>query len=130
LASVMDLYTRTIVGWYMDSRMTKDLVQRALDRAYTQHKPPTSVQTLHHSDRGSQYASLEYQERLRKYRMKGSMSRKGNCYDNTCIESFHSVIKRELIHRRNDRTRKEASKEIFEYVETWYNRARIHSSMG
>jgi len=89
--------------------MTNDLVQRALDWAYARHKPPTTVQTLHYSDRGSQYASLEYQDRLQKYRMTGSMSRKGNCYDNACIESFHSVIKRELIHRRNDRTRKEAS---------------------
>jgi len=130
LASVMDLYSRMIVGWYMDSRMTKDLVLKALDRAYARHKPPTHIQTLHHSDRGSQYASVEYQERIRNYGMTGSMSRKGNCYDNACIESFHSVIKRELIHRRNYRTRRQASKEIFAYVETWYNRVRIHSSIA
>jgi putative transposase len=128
VASIMDLYTRKIVGWQADERMTKSLVLRALDQAYKREKPTESV--LHHSDRGSQYASLEYQERLRQYKMIGSMSRKGNCYDNACIESFHSVIKRELIHLETYQTRKQAQKRIFEYIEYFYNRNRIHSSIG
>lgn len=80
LASIMDLYSRKIVGFHMDERMTKELVLTALDRAYSQQRPRGEV--LHHSDRGSQYASHDYQARLRTYKMKGSMSRKGNCYDN------------------------------------------------
>ena len=96
VASVMDLYTRKIVGWHADERMTKELVLQALDQAYSRQRPKGEV--LHHSDRGSQYASHEYQKRLLKYGMKGSMSRKGNCYDNACIESFHSVLKKELVY--------------------------------
>ncbi|MDU0332282.1 IS3 family transposase [Paenibacillus sp. 3LSP] len=92
VASVMDLYTRKIVGWHADERMTKELVLQALDQAYNRQRPKGEV--LHHSDRGSQYASHEYQKRLLKYGMKCSMSRKGNCYDNACIESFHSVLKK------------------------------------
>lgn len=103
VASIMDLYTRKIVGWKADSRMTKDLVIEALEQAYHREKPAKGV--LHHSDRGSQYASKEYQEKLKQYKMIGSMSRKGCCYDNACIESFHSVIKRELIHLENFKTR-------------------------
>jgi transposase InsO family protein len=80
LASVMDLYSRKIVGFHMDERMTKSLVLKALERAYMQQGMPQGV--LHHSDRGSQYASHDYQARLKEYHMKGSMSRKGNCYDN------------------------------------------------
>ena len=89
-----------------------------MDRAHARHKH--ALKTLDHSDRGSQYASKEYQERLQMYGMKGSMSRKGNCYDNACIESFHSVIEQELIHRRNYATREQAYKEIFEYIEVNY----------
>ncbi|MCI0184677.1 hypothetical protein MM817_02974 [Acidibacillus sp. S0AB] len=128
VASIMDLFTRKIVGWKADSRMTKELVMSALDDAYEREKPADGV--LHHSDRGSQYASNEYQARLKKYKMKGSMSRKGNGYDNACIESFHSVIKRELIHVETYKTRKRAHKDIWEYIEIWYNRLRIHSSIG
>lgn len=94
LASVMDLYTRQIVGFQMGSRMTKKLVLSSLERAYQTHRPVGEV--LHHSDRGSQYAAHEYQEKLAEYGMKGSMSRKGNCYDNACIESFHSILKKNL----------------------------------
>jgi putative transposase len=126
VASLMDLYTRKIVGWYADSRMTKELVIRALDQAYKRQKPVGPV--LHHSDRGSQYASHEYQDRLRQYGMVGSMSRKGNCYDNACIESFHSILKRELVYLERFETREKAKKGIFEYIEIWYNRERIHSS--
>lgn len=128
VASVMDLFTRKIVGWKADSRMTKELVIEALEQAYQREKPDDGV--LHHSDRGSQYASKEYQDKLKEYKMIGSMSRKGNCYDNACIESFHSVIKRELIHLETYITRARARRDIWEYIELWYNRQRIHSSIG
>src|SRR5690606_18961393 len=81
------------------------------------------------SDRGSQYASVEYRERLQAHGMIGSMSRKGNCYDNACIEAFHSVIKKELVYQTTFRTRKEAYAAIYEYIELEYNRIRIHSSI-
>jgi len=129
VASVMDLYTRKIVGWHADERMTKELVLRALDQAYSRQRPPKG-KVLHHSDRGSQYASHEYQQRLIKYGMKGSMSRKGNCYDNACIESFHSLLKKELVYQEKFKTRKEAQSKIFEYIEVFYNRKRIHSAIG
>ncbi len=128
VASIMDLYTRKIVGWHADERMTKELVLQALDQAYSRQRPKGKV--LHHSDRGSQYASHEYQQRLLKYGMKGSMSRKGNCYDNACIESFHSVLKKELVYLEKFKTRKEAQSKIFEYIEFFYNRKRVHSAIG
>lgn len=128
VASIMDLFTRKIVGWRAGSRMTKELVIEALKQAYEREKPEAGV--LHHSDRGSQYASKEYQDKLKEYSMVGSMSRKGNCWDNACIESFHSVIKRELIHLEKYSTRVHAQRDIWEYIELWYNRRRIHSSIG
>lgn len=128
VASVMDLFSRRIVGWHADNRMTKELVLTALDRAYHGQRPKGSV--LHHSDRGSQYASHEYQKRLHQYGMEPSMSRKGNCYDNSCIESFHSILKRELVYLSRFSTRKQAKQEIFEYIEFFYNRKRIHSAIG
>lgn len=91
VAGVEDLCTRKMVGLHMDERMTKELVLKALDQAHGLQRPPGEV--LHHSDRGSQYASHDYQKRLQKYGMRCSMSRKGNCYDNACIESFHSLLK-------------------------------------
>lgn len=128
VASIMDLFTRKIVGWKADSRMTKELVIDALNQAYRRERPKPGV--LHHSDRGSQYASKEYQDKLRDYGMISSMSRKGNCYDNACIESFHSVIKRELVHLEKFKTRTLAKRQIWEYIELWYNRQRIHSSIN
>lgn len=128
LASVMDLYSRKIVGWHMSDRMTKELVLQALRQAYGRQQPDGEV--LHHSDRGSQYASHDYQKQLQVYSMTGSMSRKGNCYDNACIESFHSIIKKELIYLNKFETRAEAEKSIFEYIEVFYNNERIHSTIG
>lgn len=128
LASVMDLYSRKIVGWHMSDRMTKELVLQALKQAHGRQQPDTAV--LHHSDRGSQYASHDYQKQLQLYSMIGSMSRKGNCYDNACIESFHSLIKKELIYLNKYETREEAQKSIFEYIEIFYNNERIHSAIG
>lgn len=124
LASVMDLYTRKIVGFHMGERMTKELVIAALDQAYNRQRPAPGL--LHHSDRGSQYASTEYQKRLEKYQMIGSMSRKGNCYDNACIESFHSVLKKELVYLEKFKTREQAKRAIFEYITCFYNGKRIH----
>ncbi len=108
--------------------MTKELCLKALDQAYRLQKPKGNV--LHHSDRGSQYASSDYQQRLRQYRMKGSMSRKGNCYDNACIESFHSILKKELVYLQRFKTRKEAREKIYEYITCFYNGKIIYSSIG
>ncbi|MEK4179472.1 IS3 family transposase [Aeribacillus sp. FSL K6-1121] len=113
LASIMDLYTRKIVGWYIDTRMTKELVIKALQRALNSEKPTGRV--IHHSDRGSQYASNDYQQLLQEHHFQVSMSRRGNCYDNACMESFHSLIKKECIYLNRFRTRKEAKQAIFEY---------------
>lgn len=128
LASVMDLFSRKIVGWHMSERMTKELVLQALKQAHGRQRPEEEV--LHHSDRGSQYASNDYQKQLKIYSMKSSMSRKGNCYDNACIESFHSIIKKELIYLNKYETRAEGEKSIFEYIEVFYNNERIHSSIN
>ena len=128
LASVEDLYCRKVAGWRAGARMTRELCIGALEQAYKRQKPTGAV--LHHSDRGSQYASHDYQEKLREYGMVGSMSRKGNCFDNACIESFHSLIKRELIYQEKFKTRAQALRRIFEYIEVWYNRERVHSSIG
>jgi putative transposase len=127
-ATVMDLYSRKIVGWAMDKTMTKELVISALKMAYKRQKPGKGI--IHHSDRGVQYASCEYQKLLKKYNMTGSMSRKGNCYDNACIESFHGILKRELVYQTKYKTREEAKKSLFEYIEFFYNSKRIHSTLG
>lgn len=128
LASVLDLYTRKIVGWKLADRMTTDLVLAALDQAYEAQQPSEGL--LHHSDRGSQYASEEYRARLETYKMQASMSRKGNCYDNACIESFHSVLKKEFIYCTKFWTKAQAQQDMFEYIELFYNRKRIHGSLG
>lgn len=128
LAAVVDLFSRKVVGWAMDSTMTKDLVIKAIKQAVWRYKPQVGV--IHHSDRGSQYASYEYQKILKLYGFQLSMSRKGNCYDNACMESFFSSLKMELIYLTKFKTREEARREIFEYIEVFYNRIRIHSSLG
>ncbi|RBW68493.1 IS3 family transposase [Bacillus taeanensis] len=111
LASVMDLYSRKIVGWSMNHTMTKELVMDALKMAYNRQKPGKGL--IHHSDRGVQYASNDYQKLLKEYEMTSSMSRKGNCYDNACIESFHGILKKELVYQTTYKTRLEARKSIF-----------------
>ncbi|MEL3959892.1 IS3 family transposase [Lysinibacillus endophyticus] len=125
LATVMELFSRRIIGWAMDARMTKELVILALKRAIRTQTPTSGL--IHHSDRGSQYASKEYQQVLGTNGIITSMSRKGNCYDNACIESFHSVIKRELVFHEKYKTRDEAKKSIIEYIVGFYNYKRIHS---
>lgn len=129
LASILDLCTKEIVGWRLGDRMTVELVLGALDDAYTAKKPPKGL--IHHSDRGSQYASHDYREKLASYKMCASMSRKGNCYDNACIESFHSILKKELIYCvPKFKTKQQTYDELFKYIEFFYNRKRIHGSIG
>lgn len=128
LATLMDLFSRKIVGWSIGNRITKELVLDALDDAYRREQPSPGL--IHHSDRGSQYASNEYRKRIDQYKMIGSMSRKGNCYDNACIESFHSILKKELVYQTKFRTRQQARDAIIGYIEVDYNRIRIHSTIG
>lgn len=129
LASILDLYTKQIVGWRLSDRMTTDLVMDALDQAYTAKQPKKGL--IHHSDRGSQYASKQYRNKLKKYRIKASMSRKGNCYDNACIEAFHSILKRELIYcNPKFKTKQEAFEKLYRYIEFFYNRKRSNSTIG
>ena len=125
LAAFIDLYSRKVVGWSMSNRMTADLVISAFDMALQQRgtKP-----NLVHSDRGSQYASENFRKKLKK--CKQSMSRKGNCWDNAVAESFFGTLKSELVHRQTFETRKEAEMSIFKYIETFYNRTRLHSTLG
>ena len=127
LAVVIDLYSRRVVGWSMDRRMKKALVIQALMMAINLRKPPPGL--IHHSDRGSQYASDDYQSLLRTRDTTVSMSRKGNCWDNAVAESFFSALKKELIHHRRFEIRNQAKSEIFDYIEVFYNRQRLHSTL-
>jgi len=128
LASILDLCTREIVGWRLSDRMTTDLITGALEMAYAAKKPSEGL--IHHSDRGSQYASLDYRKKLETFKMQASMSRTGNCYDNAPMESFHSILKKELVYCTRFRTRQQAFDEIYKYIEFFYNRKRIHSALG
>lgn len=128
LAATMDLYNRQIVGWSMSERITKRLVIKALEQGIGRLRPTPGL--IAHSDRGSQYASNEYQQCLKKSGMICSMSRKGNCYDNACMESFFHSLKTELVYFKRYKTREEARREIFEYIEVFYNRVRRHSALG
>lgn len=128
LAVVMDLFSRRIVGWAMAARMTRELVLQALRMACKQRQPAQGA--LHHSDRGSQYASREHRQVLAAYQMQVSMSGVGNCYDNAAMESFFGTLKNELIHREVYATRARARREIFAYIEGFYNRRRLHSTLS
>ena len=128
LASVMDLYSRRVVGWAMADHMRKELVMDALFQAINRRLP--AVGLIHHSDRGSQYASRDHRKLLENHGMLCSMSGKGNCYDNAYAESFFGSLKSELIYRLKFRTRREAKSAIFDYIEVFYNRQRIHTSLG
>lgn len=122
LAGHKDLFNGAIVGYAMGERITKNLVSQSLFRAVAAQRPAEGL--IHHSDRGSQYCSYEYQELLGQFEMRSSMSRKGNCYDNAPMESFWGTLKQELVHHRRYRTRQEAIQEITEYIEVFYNRER------
>ena len=127
LAAVLDLHSRRIVGWAMRDSLHRQLVIEALLMAVQSRQPPPGL--LHHSDRGSQYASDEYQALLTKFNRQGSMSRKGNCYDNAPMESFFASLKSERVHHRHYHSRAEAKTDIFEYIELFYNRFRRHSAL-
>jgi len=128
LAVLIDLYTRLAVGWSMKERPNQELVNEALMMAVEQRRPKPGL--IHHSDQGILYSSTSYLALLKKYGMLRSMSGKGNCYDNAVAESFFSSLKNEIVHHRNYQTRDEARTEIFEYIELFYNRKRLHQSLN
>jgi putative transposase len=128
LAVVIDLYSRHVVGWSMAETMTKELCLDAMQMAIGRRNPAPGL--LHHSDRGSQYACHEFRKLLAANKIDQSMSRKGNCWDNACVESFFHTLKTELIHHESYANRAEARTSIFDWIEVFYNRQRIHSTLG
>ncbi|WP_088508705.1 IS3 family transposase [Burkholderia ubonensis] len=128
LAVTLDLFNREVVGWSVKPRMTTELVADALTMAWFRRRPAPGA--LHHSDRGSQYASHDFQRKLNSYGMQCSMSRKGSCWDNAPTESFFNSLKNERVHGTRYRTHREAVADLFEYIEVFYNRSRRHSSLG
>ena len=128
LATIMELFSRKIIGWSLRDRLSKGLVIAALDMAVKQRN--LSPDLVLHSDRGSQYASELYQLLLLKHGILCSTSGKGNCWDNAVMESFYRTLKVELIYQNKYETRREAQRDIFEYIEIFYNRERLHSSIG
>ena len=127
LAVLLDLYSRKVIGWSMSDRIDKSLALNALEMALLRRKP--DAQVLHHTDRGTIYASDEYLAKLAAHNLRSSMSRKGNCYDNAVAESFFSTLKNELVSGNVFESREQARKEIFDYIECFYNRQRIHQSL-
>jgi len=129
LAVFLDLFTRKIVGFSSDDNMRAGLIMDALEMGLGRQDVKDG-EMIAHSDRGSQYASEVYREKLRLCGIIASMSRRGNCWDNAHCESFFHSLKTELVYRRNFKTRQEATQAIFEWIETWYNRQRLHSALG
>lgn len=128
LSVILDLFSRRVIGWSLAPTLHKEIVLDALEMAVSGRRPEAGL--LVHSDRGRQYASGSYQERLLQAGAICSMSRKGDCYDNAVAESFFATLKKELIHRRRFETRATACCAVFEWIEVWYNRRRRHSSLG
>lgn len=128
LAAVIDLCSRRIVGWAMADHLKASLCLDALEMAATQRRPGQGL--LHHSDRGVQYACGDYQEKLAELGMICSMSGRGDCYDNAVMESFFKTLKTEWVYHQNYATRQQATGSIFQYIEVFYNRKRLHSSLG
>jgi transposase InsO family protein len=128
LAAIVDLCSRRVVGWAFADHMRTELVLKALKRALRTRRPPAGL--IHHSDRGSQYASHAYQALLRAHEVACSMSRAGDCFDNAVAESFFASLKKERLHRQPFATRTEAYDAIAEYIDGFYNPVRIHSSLG
>ena len=128
LAAVMDLYSRRIVGWAMADHLRASLPLAALRMAISAQRP--GVGLIHHSDRGVQYASADYRKLMQSAAFQPSMSRKADCYDNAPMESFFHTLKTELVHHRRYATRAEATRDIFAYIEGFYNRTRRHSAIG
>jgi putative transposase len=127
LCIIIDLFSRMVVGWSMGSRITADLTISALLMSVAHRKPPEGL--VFHSDRGVQYAAESFRDRLCEFKMIQSMSRKGDCWDNACAESFFATLKTEEVFHRTYQTREEARNSIFEYIAVFYNRHRRHSSL-
>lgn len=128
VAAILDLYSRRIVGWAVSQRIDTALVLSALNMALCHRQPPAGL--LFHSDRGVQYASADYRRALENARLVASMSRKANCYDNAAMEAFWSTLKLELIYRRTFADAAQVRTALFDYIEVFYNRQRLHSSLG
>ena len=128
LAVIMDLFGRHIVGWAMDNHLGQELVVNAFKQAIWRRRPPQGV--IFHSDQGVQYACQGFRKLLQQHKFIQSMSGKGNCYDNAVVESFFHTLKTELIYFENYRTREDAKNSIFEYIEIYYNRDRMHSTLN
>jgi len=127
LAAILDLFSRSVVGWAMSSSLSTDLPLAALRMAVRRRRPEAGL--LHHSDRGCQYTSYEYRSELAKHSVTVSMSRTGNCWDNAVAESFFATLKNELVHGRSWTSRLVLRAAVFEYIESFYNRRRLHSSL-
>ena len=128
LAVVLDLFSRRVVGWAMADHLGHELALAALDMAIARQRPAPGL--IHHSDRGVQFAAHEYRKRLQQHGILCSMSRKGNCWDNAPMESFYATLKGELVEQRDYLTQAEARADIFQFLEGWYNRRRLHSALG
>jgi len=128
LAVILDLFSRRVIGWSMGERLHGKLTEAALELALSRRQ--TTAQLLHHSDRGVQYAAKSYQDKLSAFDITCSMSRKGDCWDNAVAESFFKTLKVECVDRFRFRTREEARRVIFDYIEVFYNRQRLHSYLG
>jgi putative transposase len=125
---VIDLFSRRVIGWAMRDNMKKALVLEALDMALKSRKPGSGA--IHHSDRGSQYCSHAYRSKLLANGLTASMSRRANCYDNSVVESFFHTLKTEHVYFHTFLTKAEAKSSIFEFIEVFYNRQRLHSTLG
>ena len=130
LATVIDLYSRMIIGWSMGTSLQTKLIEDALQMALWKRKPSKGKGLIHHSDRGSQYCSEAYQAMLNQHGIICSMSSSGNCYDNAVMESFYHTLKVEMLYGQTYSTREQAKQSIFDYIEVFYNRQRLHSSLG
>jgi putative transposase len=128
LAAIIDVFSRKIVGWAMKDRLTLPLVTEALEMAVSRQRPPAGL--VHHSDRGCQYAAYEYQAVLARHGIIPSMSRRGQCWDNALMESFFHTLKTEHVYHEHFVTRDEARASVFEWIEVFYNRLRMHSAIG
>ncbi len=128
LAVILDLFSRRIVGWAMSNRLGQKLVLNAFQQALWRRRPGKGI--IFHSDQGVQYACTAFRNLLKEYKFIQSMSGKGNCYDNAVAESFFHTLKTELVYFETYHTRKEARNSIFEYIEMYYNRIRLHSTLG
>lgn len=128
LSVVLDLYSRRVIGWSVSKGLERQLPEASLMMALRRRGMAHGC--VHHSDRGSQYASRSYQRLAQTHGLDLSMSRKGNCWDNAAVESFFATLKKELVYRSRWRTRREARKDLYDYIEVFYNRYRLHSSLG